>query len=281
MATGHAARNGRPRSRWCSSSIRRCSWAGQRPSGRLFSIPAPVPRDRFGATLAALDSPPRLTRGRRFGTKGRHDEVSQPREKQLGSLRQGTTPAGSGVWSANGGAIRRADLEMQRVLPARPRAVFVAFTERNQLVRWWGPTGFIVPSLEFEARVGATYRIEMQPPEAGFVLPHRPLPRNGCAHSARLHVCLGATRSRRCETLVCLVFRRLRESTEVTHKQGPFKTEARRTLHRDGSDRQLSQAPTATRESGVASLKRRVIEGRSTASRRPHRWDHGAFARRK
>ena len=36
------------------------------------------------------------------------------------------------------------------------------------------------------------------------------------------------------ETLVTLSFRDLGESTEVALAQGPFKTEARRALHRDG-----------------------------------------------
>jgi len=36
------------------------------------------------------------------------------------------------------------------------------------------------------------------------------------------------------ETLAELGFRDLRESTEVHFRQGPFKTEVRRALHRDG-----------------------------------------------
>src|SRR3954470_1875885 len=56
-------------------------------------------------------------------------------------------------------------LEMQRVLPAPAPVVFAAFSDRNALVKWWGPAGFTIPSLEFEARVGKSYRIEMQPPE--------------------------------------------------------------------------------------------------------------------
>jgi uncharacterized protein YndB with AHSA1/START domain/catechol 2,3-dioxygenase-like lactoylglutathione lyase family enzyme len=43
--------------------------------------------------------------------------------------------------------------------------VFAAFTEADQLARWWGPRGFSIPSLEFQPHAGARYRIEMQPPE--------------------------------------------------------------------------------------------------------------------
>ena len=56
-------------------------------------------------------------------------------------------------------------LEMKRILPAAPPAVFRAFSESDVLAKWWGPTDFVVPSLEFGPRAGARYRIEMQPPE--------------------------------------------------------------------------------------------------------------------
>jgi uncharacterized protein YndB with AHSA1/START domain len=36
------------------------------------------------------------------------------------------------------------------------------------------------------------------------------------------------------ETVVDLTFQHLGESTQVAFRQGPFKTEARRALHRDG-----------------------------------------------
>ena len=38
-------------------------------------------------------------------------------------------------------------------------------TDPDELALWWGPQGFTVPSVEFEPRVGASYRIAMQPPE--------------------------------------------------------------------------------------------------------------------
>src|SRR3954447_3527730 len=56
-------------------------------------------------------------------------------------------------------------LEMTRVLPATRRVVFGAFSDPNELAKWWGPQGFSTPSLELRARVGASYRIEMQPPD--------------------------------------------------------------------------------------------------------------------
>jgi uncharacterized protein YndB with AHSA1/START domain len=35
----------------------------------------------------------------------------------------------------------------------------------NELARWWGPDGFSTPSLQLDARLGGSYRIQMRPPE--------------------------------------------------------------------------------------------------------------------
>jgi uncharacterized protein YndB with AHSA1/START domain len=56
-------------------------------------------------------------------------------------------------------------LEIKRVLPAPPSIAFGAFIAADELAKWWGPEGFTTPSLEFDPRVGDSYRIEMQPPE--------------------------------------------------------------------------------------------------------------------
>ncbi len=125
-------------------------------------------------------------------------------------------------------------LEMTRMLPAAPSLAFEAFTDPNQLRRWWGPEGFTIPSLEFDPRVGESYRIKMQPPEGeAFYL-------TGELREVDPPVRLAYTFRWEdpdpddLETMVELSFRDLGESTEVVFAQGPFKTEARRELHRDG-----------------------------------------------
>lgn len=125
-------------------------------------------------------------------------------------------------------------LESERLLPASPPVVFAAFTDPAELVRWWGPAGFTVPSLRFEARVGARYRIEMQPPDgdpfylAGEIREVEP--------PARLAFTFAweDPDPDDVETLVRLSFGERDDSTSVTLRQGPFKTEARRLLHREG-----------------------------------------------
>jgi uncharacterized protein YndB with AHSA1/START domain len=125
-------------------------------------------------------------------------------------------------------------LEMKRILPAAPPVVFGAFSEPSELAKWWGPEGFTTPSLEFAPRVGRPYRIEMQPPEAdSFYLigQFREVePPGRLAFSFAWE----DPDPDDVETMVGLSFRDLGGSTEVVLTQGPFKTEARHALHRDG-----------------------------------------------
>jgi uncharacterized protein YndB with AHSA1/START domain len=125
-------------------------------------------------------------------------------------------------------------LEMTRVFPAVRRVMFGAFSDPNELAKWWGPRGFSTPSLELLARVGVRYRIEMQPPKGdGFYLTGKfrevdPPARLSCTFIWE------DPDPDDVDTMVDLSFRDLGESTEVSLRQGPFKTEARRRLHRDG-----------------------------------------------
>jgi uncharacterized protein YndB with AHSA1/START domain len=125
-------------------------------------------------------------------------------------------------------------LELKRILPAPPVVVFAAFSDSNQLAEWWGPRGFTVPSLEFDPRVGELFRIEMQPPEGDRF--HLAGEFREVDPPARLAFTFAwdPPDPDDLETLVALSFRGLGESTEVNLTQGPFTSEARRTLHRDG-----------------------------------------------
>ena len=125
-------------------------------------------------------------------------------------------------------------LEAERVLPAPTEVVFAAFTDPGELAKWWGPEGFRVLSLNFPARAGETYRIEMQPPDGD------PFHLTGEFRTVEPPVRLDYTfvwedpDPDDVETLASLSFRDQGDSTAVALTQGPFKTEARRALHRDG-----------------------------------------------
>jgi uncharacterized protein YndB with AHSA1/START domain len=125
-------------------------------------------------------------------------------------------------------------LEMTRVLPAAPSLVFDFFSDPSRVARWWGPRGFSVASLEFAPRAGASYRIEMQPPEGdAFELAgtfREVDPPSRLAYTFRYE----DPDPDDVENLVELSFRDLGDSTEVGFTQSPFKTTARLELHRDG-----------------------------------------------
>jgi uncharacterized protein YndB with AHSA1/START domain len=125
-------------------------------------------------------------------------------------------------------------LAIKRVLPAARPVVCEAVCDPSELAKWWGPRGFTTPSLEFDPCVGRRYRIEMQPPEGdSFNLA-------GEFRQVDLPVRLAYTFAWEdpdpddVETLVALAFADLGRATEVALTQGPFKTEARRALHREG-----------------------------------------------
>jgi uncharacterized protein YndB with AHSA1/START domain len=125
-------------------------------------------------------------------------------------------------------------LEIKRLLPAAPSVAFAAFSEPDELAKWWGPQGFTIPSMEFDPRVGATYRIEMQPPEGdSFYLVGEFRDVDPPARLAFTFEWEDPDPDD-VDTLVELSFRDLGGSTALALTQGPFKTEARRSLHRDG-----------------------------------------------
>jgi uncharacterized protein YndB with AHSA1/START domain len=125
-------------------------------------------------------------------------------------------------------------LGLDRTLPAAPARVCELFTDPGELARWWGPEGFRTPRLDFDPRVGESYRIEMQPPEGdAFHLTgeFRVVdPPSRLAFTFRWE----PPDPDDVETVADLTFRAAGESTEVALRQGPFKTEERRALHRDG-----------------------------------------------
>jgi uncharacterized protein YndB with AHSA1/START domain len=125
-------------------------------------------------------------------------------------------------------------LEIQRDLPADRSTVFAAFTDPRELAEWWGPKGFTTPSLEFEPRVGESYRIEMQPPEGErFHLAGQFREVDPPSRLAYTFVWEEPDPDD-VETLVELSFRDRGDTTEVSLVQGEFKTEDRFALHRDG-----------------------------------------------
>jgi len=119
-------------------------------------------------------------------------------------------------------------------LAAPVETVFAALSDSNKLRKWWGPAGFTVSSLNFQPQVGERYRIEMQPRDgAAFFITGEFRDVDAPAQLAYTFAYEEPDEDD-IETLVSLTLRDLAGSTEVVLMQGPFKTEARRALHRDG-----------------------------------------------
>jgi uncharacterized protein YndB with AHSA1/START domain len=126
-------------------------------------------------------------------------------------------------------------LEIERTLQTSADEAFEAFVDADLLAQWWGPQGFTVRALSFPARAGESYRLEMQPPEGD----HFHLsgefrevdPPQRLAFTFRWE----PPDPDDIETLAELEFRSAgRNTTAVTLRQGPFRTEERLGIHRDG-----------------------------------------------
>jgi uncharacterized protein YndB with AHSA1/START domain len=125
-------------------------------------------------------------------------------------------------------------VRMTRVLRAPRERVWRALTDPDELARWWGPKGFACPSLEWEPRLGASYRLAMQPPEGElFHLNGEFKEVDPPSRLAFTFVWDPATPDDR-ETLATLSLEDRGDRTEVRFTQGEFATEERRALHDGG-----------------------------------------------
>lgn len=130
--------------------------------------------------------------------------------------------------------LQQLTLDMTHLLRAARPIVFAAFTDPGELAKWWGPEGFTTPDLDYRAEVGGRYRIAMQPPDGDlFHLTGEFCEVNPPTRLAYTFV-WDPPDPDDVETLVSLSLRETGQSTEVDLSQGPFRTEARRGLHRDG-----------------------------------------------
>jgi uncharacterized protein YndB with AHSA1/START domain len=137
----------------------------------------------------------------------------------------------SGEGRSTAGALT---LRVQAVMPARRPRVFAFLTEPWEVARWWGPAGFTVSSMDSDPSVGGRYRIAMQPPDGeGFHLEGEFLEIEEpalVAYTFRWE----PPDPDDVETVATLRLGELGDATDLTLEQGPFSTEARRSLHEQG-----------------------------------------------
>ena len=125
-------------------------------------------------------------------------------------------------------------LHLEKTFVVPPERVFAAFVDGEQVRQWWGPAGYIVSSLQFEAVEGADYRIAMQPPD-GDVFHIRGTFRVVEAPRRLVFTFIYEEPDPDDqETVVTLSFEPADPGTRLVLEQSPFKTAARLELHRDG-----------------------------------------------
>lgn len=56
-------------------------------------------------------------------------------------------------------------IELRRQLPVSPARAFVAWTDADEMLQWWGPQGVRCIGAEVDLRVGGSYRIGNQLPD--------------------------------------------------------------------------------------------------------------------
>jgi uncharacterized protein YndB with AHSA1/START domain len=129
---------------------------------------------------------------------------------------------------------RELTLQLTGVMGAPRESVWKALTDPDELSRWWGPDGFTSPRIEQDLRVGGRYRIAMQPPEGElFHLSGEFRELDPPARLAYTFVWEPPNPDDQ-ETVAALSLADLGDSTELTLEQGPFATEERLALHREG-----------------------------------------------
>lgn len=126
------------------------------------------------------------------------------------------------------------ELRLERSFPVPRAAVYRALTDPEQLGRWWGPSGFTAPSVEFDPQAGGAYRIAMQPPDGDLF--HLSGEFREVVPPARLAYTFvwDPPHPDDRTTIVVLALEDRGEETVVLLVQGGFATQERRALHEAG-----------------------------------------------
>ncbi|WP_346960372.1 SRPBCC domain-containing protein [uncultured Arthrobacter sp.] len=125
-------------------------------------------------------------------------------------------------------------LNLECTLDVSPEVVFRMLTDPAELVTWWGPHGFTIPAADLNLTVGGRYRFRMTPPDgepfhlSGEFLEIDPPWR--LVYTFRWEEPAPDDR----ETVADLSLLSAGDGTRLMLSQGPFLTEERLALHRNG-----------------------------------------------
>lgn len=142
-------------------------------------------------------------------------------------------------------------IRMTRTFDAPRERVFRAWTEPEQLAKWWGPKGFTVPDHNIDVRPGGAWRTTMRSPEgndhivAGVYREITP--------PERLVFTWGweTEGPRGHETVVTIEFHERDGGTELQLTQELFENETSRDMHNQGWSGCMDSLDDALREGVV------------------------------
>ena len=118
------------------------------------------------------------------------------------------------------GTTAETSVQLRRTFAAPREKVFRAWTDPEELKRWWGPEGYATPSAQADLRVGGTYRLGMQKLPAGDIFYLAGTYREVRPPERLVYTWRWEAEPELGESLVTVEFRDLGQSTEVvvTHE---------------------------------------------------------------
>ncbi len=124
--------------------------------------------------------------------------------------------------------------ELRRTFSAPRGKVFRAWTDPEELKRWWGPDGYATPSAEVDLRVGGMYRLGMKKLPDGQIFYLTGTYREVRPPERLVYTWRWEAEPELGETLVTVEFRDLGDATEVVVTHELFLSEKARQDHRKG-----------------------------------------------
>lgn len=119
-----------------------------------------------------------------------------------------------------------------RILDAPPEVVFKAWTDPEQVVKWWGPKGFTVPFCEMDVRVGGAWRMCMRSAEGVDYWHHGTF--REVVKPRRLVFTHWWEEENTYETLITVTFDDQGGKTKMAFEHGVFKSVETRDSHAEG-----------------------------------------------
>ncbi len=125
-------------------------------------------------------------------------------------------------------------VNLRRIFKAPREKVFRAWTDPEELKKWWGPEGYTTPSAEVDLRVGGKYRLGMRKLPDGQIFYLSGIYREVRPPERLVYTWRWEAQPEHGETLVTVEFRQMGDSTEVVLTHERFPTEKARDDHNRG-----------------------------------------------